>query len=732
MPNEELGNEEKQMIASEDQQQRHINALNFLQSQIAKYYGNDGILSSKEKEELEKLYGTLGIEKDQYDRLVEIAKDEIRNFKKFDVVSYLLDREDKLKLYSDAERLSIRISRVERWISELEDLVNRPDDEPTDKNEILIDKMNKIIKWYDQEMFVETNVDKDVKESDKNSESNDEIIKNEISDFINEEKNLDWRFYCKQVLLKKLNDETADVSLEPELNEIYKVIRGNIKEPENISDPKSKEIYDFIRKKINDGKLLQYKDLDDVLDDENINVTISVGKMPIKKAFVKAVALYTDNADVEKSLNIEERKRLGEIRSRIRQYSDLKKLFRKKGYTESKTEVDFKKHWGGCFCYLLIVLSVVYVVDSYFFKTLDLIHKMVKTEEILMDSRDSTEYKTVEIDGVRWMAYNLDYDTKDSNSIESKLAKNGGRFYSWDSAINACPSGWRLPTLSEWKKLVAAFGGDSSAIMNLKSRSWGGVDSVGFSALPAGRYNAQTHGIKDSDKSASWWTYTMENERKIFVVSFGLEKNGVNFNPENMGSFHSIRCVKIDEKNVPYISHPQDPAMEKKTPLNGKVVGFKGENLPIIRLNGKPTVFYDSSMFIDANKGKDEKLVFPAEARIEGVRIDEIVYKKSGSDWIKDVLWSRDSVKVTQKCLIVDLEAMQDSICNVSYRTLVGADSVLAKVSWSHSCDSLSEGETYQFDFYYVIYRKQECKDDCSAINAVLSYKLDRTEIYDK
>ena len=47
MPNEELGNEEKKTIVGEEQQQQHINALNFLQSQIAKYYGNDGILYSK-------------------------------------------------------------------------------------------------------------------------------------------------------------------------------------------------------------------------------------------------------------------------------------------------------------------------------------------------------------------------------------------------------------------------------------------------------------------------------------------------------------------------------------------------------------------------------------------------------------------------------------------------------------------------------------------------------------
>ena len=133
----------------------------------------------------------------------------------------------------------------------------------------------------------------------------------------------------------------------------------------------------------------------------------------------------------------------------------------------------------------------------------------------------------------------------------------------------------------------------------------------------------------------------------------------------------------------------------------------------------------------DENKGKEEKLVFPAEASVEGIRTDEIVYKKSGNDWIKETLWIKDSIKVSQRCLVVDLETKQDTICNVTYRTLVGADSVLEKTSSSHSCETLSEGDIYQFDFHYVVFRKRECNDDCSAINTALSYRLDRTEIHD-
>ena len=130
--------------AMENEEKKEIDSTNSLQLQIAKYYGNDGILSSKEKKELEELRIAQNVPVERFENLIAIAKDEIKNFKKFDVVSYLLDREDKLKLYSDAERLSIRISRVERWIAELKGIV-KPKEDEKNKREILISKMKRIM-----------------------------------------------------------------------------------------------------------------------------------------------------------------------------------------------------------------------------------------------------------------------------------------------------------------------------------------------------------------------------------------------------------------------------------------------------------------------------------------------------------------------------------------------------------------------------------------------------------
>ncbi len=706
MPNEELGRKE---------QQQKINALNFLQAQIAKYYGNDGILSSKEKEELDELRISLDVSESQYKRLVEIAKDEIRNFKKYDVVSFLLGREDKLKLYSDAERLSIRISRVERWVSELEDIVNPKEDEKSNKNEIRIDKMNKIVKWFDQEMFVETNADREAVEKGGGEElESDELIKNEIDDFINEEKNLEWRFFCKHLLFSALNgkkepklESYSNEEIESSLKIVYDAIKAEIEKDKNYPP-------------------IQYKTFINKLDSASI-----------KAEFAKAVEKCANDLNIKKFLSPDEKKKLDEILSRIRQYTDLKKLFRKKGYVESKSEVDLEKHLGGCLLYVLIVLIFFYIVDSYFFKTLDLIHNIVATEISFKDSRDSLEYKAVEINGVWWMAYNLDYDTKDSGSVESKLPKSGGRFYSWNNAVKACPSGWRLPTLLEWQDLAKymseRFGDDSIAVVALKSRSWDGSDSIGFSALPTGYYNAndKVRAIREQDEKASWWTYAMKNEKEAYIASIGKAKDGVEFKFENFEyDYRSVRCVKMDGEKIRFISNPEpEKPDQKRSKIKGVVAGFKGDRLPVIKTpNGTQAVLYDSTIFSKANV--DQMPVFPTNANVESVRIYETAYSRNGNVWVKDNIWREDSIKISGKFTVVDLVAERDSLCNIGYGTLVGADSIVAKLLLNYPCDSLKKGNEYLIDAYYNVYKQSKCENDCSVINDSLLCRFVGADIH--
>ena len=136
----------------------------------------------------------------------------------------------------------------------------------------------------------------------------------------------------------------------------------------------------------------------------------------------------------------------------------------------------------------------------------------------LLDERDGQEYKTVKIGDQWWMAESLNFnDVGDSYCYNDSVeyCEKYGRFYNYIHAKADCPSGWRLPSDSDFKILVAAVG--DSAGRKLKSTTgWeklreedddaNGIDAFGFSALPAGMM-----WVKGTDRA---WMYRTDN---IFI-----------------------------------------------------------------------------------------------------------------------------------------------------------------------------------------------------------------------
>ena len=184
----------------------------------------------------------------------------------------------------------------------------------------------------------------------------------------------------------------------------------------------------------------------------------------------------------------------------------------------------------------------------------------------MTDSRDGNTYKTVKIGEQVWMAENLNYadsvktpSLKGQSSCYDGAAANCekyGRLYTWAAAIDSvCPSGWHLPSRDEWKTLITAVGGDSTAGTALKSTSgWtslngvsgNGTDAFGFSALPAGYRDR--HGRYYSERSyAKFWTSTEDAEdgsynaydMSIFVETYA-SLNVSSSKPYG----YSVRCLK--------------------------------------------------------------------------------------------------------------------------------------------------------------------------------------------
>ena len=185
------------------------------------------------------------------------------------------------------------------------------------------------------------------------------------------------------------------------------------------------------------------------------------------------------------------------------------------------------------------------------------------TAKTLTDLRDGQTYKTVTIGDQVWMAENLNYAytdvpyeyngyTSDStswcyNNDPSNCSKYG-RLYTWVAATTVCPSGWHLPSTTEWKTLFTAVGGSSTAGTVLKSTGgWyndgNGTYAFGFSALPAGLRNG-TGGYYYEGDYAYFWSSTeyYSNYAYSMYLYYGYDFAGLDYYNKDFG--RSVRCVK--------------------------------------------------------------------------------------------------------------------------------------------------------------------------------------------
>lgn len=222
-----------------------------------------------------------------------------------------------------------------------------------------------------------------------------------------------------------------------------------------------------------------------------------------------------------------------------------------------------------------------------------------------VDPRDNKTYQTVAVGGQTWMAENLAYlpkvNRKSYNSdyekcyyvygydgtkiYEAKATKNYeiyGVLYNWPAAVNgesgsdenpsdvqgACPVGWHLPSMEEWKQFESylsnnGFNYDGSFSDNKdklakslssqrywEKRDWDTGDigfereknnKSGFSGLPAGKYN---DGKFSSIKNETYW-WSATDFYDIFGLYVELSiMNGIFHHREYKQAGLSIRCVK--------------------------------------------------------------------------------------------------------------------------------------------------------------------------------------------
>ncbi len=185
--------------------------------------------------------------------------------------------------------------------------------------------------------------------------------------------------------------------------------------------------------------------------------------------------------------------------------------------------------------------------------------------ERLRDERDGREYKIVKIGNQWWMAENLNYYVKDGSLCYDHDEANAaifGRLYDWNTAANACPCGWHLPSHQEWRYLEMELGfrqneppignnmyghDEGGKLKEAGFAHWqepnaGASDATGFAALPGGHFamnqfwaihKAGHFWAGEKDPANAWYRSLTYNDPAIHI-----------FYQEKSGGYKSVRCVK--------------------------------------------------------------------------------------------------------------------------------------------------------------------------------------------
>jgi uncharacterized protein (TIGR02145 family) len=166
----------------------------------------------------------------------------------------------------------------------------------------------------------------------------------------------------------------------------------------------------------------------------------------------------------------------------------------------------------------------------------------------ITDSRDGKTYKTVTLGIQTWLAENLNYETPGSWCIDCEIY---GRNYTYEAAKKSCPTGWHLPSETEWTTLTDFAGGGSvvggnlkeSGTIHWKSPNTGATNSSGFTALPHG-FRTLFGYLSEPTKFAMFWTSTESMFANIKSVRLDYNKSTVSVVDSDRNIGNSLRCVK--------------------------------------------------------------------------------------------------------------------------------------------------------------------------------------------
>jgi len=197
--------------------------------------------------------------------------------------------------------------------------------------------------------------------------------------------------------------------------------------------------------------------------------------------------------------------------------------------------------------------------------------------DYIINSRDNKRYKIVKIGTQVWMAENLrtikyrngdligttspaskDYSSESKpkyqwayDGIETNVPTYG-RLYTWYALTDSrkvCPTGWHLPTKSEWAILINYLGSDSagSKMKETGTAHWLSpniaTNESGFTAIPGGLRPFES-GFLYIDILATWWSSSEILSKKANRLLLLYWDKKINETDGGKKNGLSVRCVQ--------------------------------------------------------------------------------------------------------------------------------------------------------------------------------------------
>jgi len=180
----------------------------------------------------------------------------------------------------------------------------------------------------------------------------------------------------------------------------------------------------------------------------------------------------------------------------------------------------------------------------------------IGTQVWMVENLKTTKYRDGLVipnvtDAIAW--FNLATGAYSNYNNDADNSADYGRLYNW-YAVNTgslCPTGWHVPTDSEWTTLTTYLGGENVAggklkeigTIHWKSPNTGATNEKGFTGLPGGYHHSNGTFVNIGDYGY-WWSFTENDTGNAWYRNLSYGNGGVGryYNLKRDGL--SVRCLK--------------------------------------------------------------------------------------------------------------------------------------------------------------------------------------------